>query len=225
MKINITDVAILSALWRFVRGDTPADQFENWVYVSSNLEAALGSETYLDIISVDYTHPQRVADLKAQLDKALVPPNPCLCHTVRSGGCVRFGLWTVDDFDITENAVDGKWWLHRLSCRVCHTGWLVAADERIYDLWLAFREPITPPPDILTYRGLLAAARNTGECVGYVDPLHSWEIPAAIQDLARETPGIALSEIVDLLPIDRHVAHKHAVKVMAEHGVNITFDA
>jgi hypothetical protein len=41
------------SLWRFVRGDFEARDFERWACESRDLEARLGSDWYMDVISAD----------------------------------------------------------------------------------------------------------------------------------------------------------------------------
>jgi hypothetical protein len=45
---------ILQQLWRFVRDDVPAAQFEQWVYSEPDLESHLGCELYLLTISTNF---------------------------------------------------------------------------------------------------------------------------------------------------------------------------
>ena len=49
-------------------------------------------------------------------------------------------------------------------------------------------------------------------------------IPWTIARLARETPGIHISELAELLNLDVAVAVKFAEQVVKEKGVIITFD-
>ena len=58
---------LLHPLWRFVRGGTPTEVFETWVYGQAGLERALAAAVHLDLISTDYSDPLAVADLKARL--------------------------------------------------------------------------------------------------------------------------------------------------------------
>ena len=49
-------------------------------------------------------------------------------------------------------------------------------------------------------------------------------IPWTIARLARETPGIHISELAELLNLDLSVAAKFAEQVVKEKGLIITFD-
>lgn len=66
---------LLHPLWRFIRGSTPTQVFETWVYGQADLESALGADAYLDLISTDFSNPSAVADLKARLAARLPYPS------------------------------------------------------------------------------------------------------------------------------------------------------
>ncbi len=74
------------------------------------------------------------------------------------------------------------------------------------------------------YERLLAIGRAFGYSVEYVDPLDSTELQVTMAEVARERPGIALSELADLLGLDLDVALALARCVVEVEGVAITFD-
>lgn len=45
---------LVEMVFRFLHGDVPLEQFEQWVYSNELLEEVLGPEAYLDLISLDY---------------------------------------------------------------------------------------------------------------------------------------------------------------------------
>jgi hypothetical protein len=52
-------------VWRFVRGDTDAREFERWVYARTDeLENRLGAQTALDVLSADYGTSGAVANVR-----------------------------------------------------------------------------------------------------------------------------------------------------------------
>lgn len=212
-------------MWRFARGDTPAKEFESWIYQSATLEDELGENDYLDVISIDYNKPEKTRSFKKTLLAILPAPAACACHTLRDTDFVEMGEWVPDvDIVVTVREVDGIRWRFNITCVICETQWLIALEERIYDIWLIRRASCAPWPEVRTYRGLLASAKRGAPGVCYQDPTNSIEIPAAICDLAEENPGIPLSEIVAVLPIDAVTAHHHAIRVMAQHDAQITLD-
>jgi hypothetical protein len=53
--MNELNDPILQQLWRFVPGDVPAAQFEQWAYNEPDLEDYLGRELYLETISTNFS--------------------------------------------------------------------------------------------------------------------------------------------------------------------------
>jgi hypothetical protein len=54
-------------LWRFLGGDLPVPEFEQWVYADPALEAMLGPELYLTVIETDYRSQDAIERVKAAL--------------------------------------------------------------------------------------------------------------------------------------------------------------
>ncbi len=106
-------------------------------------------------------------------------------------------------------------------CKNCKTQWTVAQDNNIYDVWIVVRSARDDTAKVNTYRGLLSQAVTFGAMVRYGDPMHSVELPWAIEELARETPGISVTELTALLPVDRDVVMHHARAVLSGTGVSI----
>lgn len=223
MPILENSPELLDRFWRFVRGDMETRIFESWLYSSDEIEKALGAEEFLDTISVDFRDAKQVAEFKAYLRQNLSKAAGCDCYSLPDKGSVRLGEWPSDRFEVIEREIDGIWWLHRLKCKKCRTIWHVAAEERIYDVWLLQRGPIPSQTQLRTFRDLLMAAKASGAIVRYAEPTVSWEIPAAIQELAEETPGIACSEIERLLPVDAEIVRQHARQVALKHQLKINF--
>ncbi|CTQ49431.1 hypothetical protein [Jannaschia donghaensis] len=225
MPILENNPKLCDGFWRFVRGDMEDQVFENWLYSSNEIEDALGEEGYLAAISVNFYDAKRLAEFKAYLSQHLFKPACCDCHSQPDDGSVSLGEWPSDRFEIIEREIDGIWWLHRLECKECKTMWHLAAEERIFDVWLLKRYPIASRSQVQTYRDLLMSAKASGSKVWYFDPTVSWEIPAAIRDLAEETPGIACSEIERILPIDVGIVRQHARVVASKYKLDINLGA
>ncbi|MBC7283497.1 hypothetical protein [Hoeflea sp.] len=225
MKVDELSPQSIDCLWRFARGDMPAKDFESWIYQSTTIEDELGERDYLDVISIDYKISEQTRSFRQTLLAILPAPADCDCHTLCDTDFIEMGEWVpAADVIVTDREVDGIPWRFNLTCIICETQWLVAVEERIYDIWLIRRASCAPWPEVLTYRGLLALAKRAASGVCYQDPTNSIEIPAAICDLAEENPGIPLSEIVAVLPIDAVTAHHHAIRVIAQHDAQITLD-
>src|SRR5437762_3127369 len=69
--------------WSYVQGTLDEDAFENWVYANPDLEAALGPDDFLAIVSANYRDKSR-RDHSARVDLArdIVTrrfPRRCVC--------------------------------------------------------------------------------------------------------------------------------------------------
>jgi len=109
-------------------------------------------------------------------------------------------------------------------CKICGTHWYVAEEGRIYDVCIVTRSENADLQYLRSYRGLLAASRDSGATVHYDTPMVSWELPAAIKTLADETPNISLSDLTALLPIDRAVTRHHATYLIKKYKTRINLD-
>ncbi len=126
------------------------------------------------------------------------------------------------------------WWLYASTCRACGRTWLVAQEERHNDLFILRRlDPATAeriirdnawPPDFDRYEALLEIGRAAGHSVRFVDVTDS-PLLYTVTDLARERPGIRVSELASLLNLNPIVAGNLARQVVATSRVSITFDA
>lgn len=143
-----------------------------------------------------------------------------------------------------------QWWLGAFTCSACAQVWLVAQEERHNDLCILRRLDAgeaglllgegTWPPDFDRFETLLEIGRDAGHKVRFPDVLDS-PLLHTIADLARERPGIRVSELASLLNLEPAVAGElaqHVVsgrpcvcfvcqpgRVVAEAGaVAVTFD-
>jgi hypothetical protein len=69
-------------LWRFVRRDLTAPEFEQWLYQSPELERLLGHERYLELLSADYRDPTVVHATRLHLRSWLLPAKEYACSCV-----------------------------------------------------------------------------------------------------------------------------------------------
>ncbi len=79
------------------------------------------------------------------------------------------------------------------------------------------------PQDFDRYETLLRLGLEAGKRWRFVDPLNS-SLPWTAADIAKERPGISVSEIAELLNLDPDLAKKIARKAVKEKKVKITFD-
>jgi hypothetical protein len=228
----------LDLVWRFVRGDTPKDEFERSIYLNSSLEEALGAERYLELVSTNFEDPDQVDAVRSSLgDFALaVSKLECLCVTLADLAVVDMGEHEQVFAPLEERRRRGSpfWWLSLYVCRICSQGWLVAQEERHNDIFCMRRLDVPRvsrivdggvwPGEFDRYESLLRIGKDFGRAVRFVDPVGSSSLYATTADLARERPGITLSELCSLLNIDRAVAEKVARTVVANERLEISFD-
>jgi hypothetical protein len=99
-------------------------------------------------------------------------------------------------------------------CRRCATVWLIAQDDRIYDIFLLVRSTDTELADALagrwpqqfqTYEDVLASARRLSNPPQFFDPMGSLRETAV--DLLEERPNLSAKEIGYLLGLsDEHAS-------------------
>jgi hypothetical protein len=122
-------------------------------------------------------------------------------------------------------------WLSAERCSACGQWWLVAADERINDVYLrrrlteaeieALQSRREWPADFSTFAEVLRLGRERGHSVIFGDP----ESPALVDtvvDLAREEDGIRASRVAWLLQIDLGQTLRLADLAEAQASVRIT---
>ena len=129
---------------------------------------------------------------------------------------------------------DPYWWLEASRCSKCGTTWLVGREERQNDVFVLRRllpeesQRITRdaiwPADFDRYETLLRLGQAAGRSVRWVDPLRSSDLLNTIVDLARQRPGIRVSELASLLNIDFETAATIADQAVLSAGVSIVRD-
>ena len=116
------------------------------------------------------------------------------------------------------------WWLYASTCSVCGQTWLIAQEERQNDLFILRRlDPATAervirdavwPQDFDRYETLLEIGREAGHSVRFADVADS-PLMHTIADLAKERPGIRVSELASLLNLNPPVAAELARRVVS----------
>jgi hypothetical protein len=123
------------------------------------------------------------------------------------------------------------WWLEINRCSACRQWWLLAAEERQNDVYCLRRmtdaeaEVVISggpwPTDFHPYEDLIRLGIAAGVVFHFLDSMDTrW----TIADLARQRPGIRVSEIAKLVALDPETAATVARRVVLLHGVDITFD-
>lgn len=220
----------LSHLYAFARGDTSGQDFEQWFYEQPDLESHLGETRYLTFLSADYRDREQVRLMRNDLSDYLAQFRRCECPAIRNGSAIPMGadFYFEKVFDTLRKVAEygpDKWWLYVSKCSQCHTNWLVAQDERIYDEF--FLERLTEeqaheaiagswPNQFQSYEAVLRRGREVSNPPIYVDPLALGLVLTA-EDLLRERPNIEASEIASLLGISddhaRQLLHRARTKL------------
>jgi len=213
----------LEILWTFVRGDLEASNFEHWIYTHDEVESTLGSDCFLEAISINFADTKQVNEFRHRLKKELPVPAACSCHTLSNKHLLTMGGISLEGFEHLVRGVRHMFWLHRFRCKTCHTEWWLAEEARIYDVWILFRSWDTPP-SLNTYHELLSMAVSLGASVRYFQPEVSIEIPITIEELAQEKPGMKVSEIAQLIPVPLEIIRQHARDVALKTGLHIDFE-
>jgi hypothetical protein len=161
----------------------------------------------------------------------------CRCATLGEFAVVDMGQHEAvfHTLDRVRDRGAPYWWLYASVCRACKTTWVVAQEERQNDIFILKRiePPATDellrnnvwPPGFERYEALLEIGHKYGRKARFLDPPEDSSLPWTIADLARERPGIAVSDLARLLNLAPDVATKLARTVVANKAVDITFDA
>lgn len=238
MENNQSANSIIENIWKFIRGDMSTSDFESWVYSNSTLENLFGKTLHLEIISANFSSKEVVFQLKEVLKKFLISStnSSCTCIQISNIAVVDMGDESEKIFatlDEIKKRGDPYWWLSVYQCRDCQQSWLVAQEERQNDVFCLYRLDQVAMEDILNnnrwipifdgYENLLRIGLETGKRVRFLDPLNS-SLRWTISDLAKEKPGIKISEVAQLLNLNIELAEEIARKVVREDDVSITFN-
>ncbi len=212
---------VLDQFWCFARGDLDTASFEKWLYASDEAERALGAHAYLDAICLNLRDTGKVREYRGWLRDYLPGLAACECHTTADYESVILGHWTSQNMDFLEPENGLPAWLHRAVCKTYATLWTFVEEGLIYDTLIVVRGSVADIPEARSFRGLLSLAIRSGASVHYLAPMQSRELPMAIEQLATESPGISLTELTALLPVDRHIVRHHALDVLSRTDLNI----
>lgn len=229
----------LEMIWKFVRGDLGPTEFEQWAYAETGLEDQLGERLYMETISVDYSRKGAVYEIRQSLEAYARGASKlqCECITLPDLTDVDMGKDSDTVFRTFEKrAVHGPplWWLAAYQCCECGQWWLMGQESRINDVYFLKRlstgegerilEEKQWPEDFGKYETLLRLGYETGHRVTYIEPLISSELLWTTTHLARERPGIRVSELAELFNLGIKIAEQIAKKAQNEEGVVIDFE-
>lgn len=196
-------------LWEFVRGDAKLAAFEAWLYEDVALEAALGNDKYLDLISCDFANNDATWVVKQTIRTVLECDEKCHCASIRNLDAIEMGGdWFFEKFFSTLTVFakpsPEKWWLYASQCSVCGTNWLVAQEERIHDMFYVMRlnDETTSevkrgrwPKTFATYADVLdVGVKLDVRQAQFVDPM-SGALQITVEELLQTVPKITVEEI------------------------------
>ena len=232
---------LVAELWRFVRGDAEAAEFEQWIYGHSDeLESRLGKRSALEVLASDFRSAEAFTTVRQVLrDYAeRVSELACRCITLSNVAVIDMG----DDSErvlasIEERRSRGEpfWWLWCGECTRCGQWWLVGQEERQNDVFCLRRladaeataliENNIWPPDFDSYEALLRLGLNAGKSVRFAEPEQAKSLRWTVADLAKARPGIRVSELAHLLNLEINIALTLAKRAVKDDGVAIELDS
>jgi hypothetical protein len=240
---------ILFELWRFVRGDFSPASFASWAREVGGLSEFIGAELFSEVMRMSTLNEDALWSLRCRLgDFVRAQPGPA-CKCIRFRDLDRFDMggffnpppsfeqerdWFCRDirntWDERKRADTSRWWLSYQNCRVCGQDWLMGGEEMHNDVnvierlapaeALAIMDQDSWPPSKLNTYEFLISFGGEGVSVTFVDPADSTLVHTATQ-LAKERPGISLSELVRMLNISPTLAQEVAQEAMKTEGVLI----
>ena len=231
----MSETELLEAIWRFVRGDTDAASFEQWLYAHSELEDTLGNALYLELISADYRNVEAIRHARDILEGIARKRSILACECVTLPDTAIIGMadpgQALTHFQELRRRGEPFWWLGVSMCTACNTPWLVAQEERQNDVFLLRRlssgelarivDDGQWPTDFDAYETLLRLGRAAGHSATFLDPVGDSSLAWSIKDLAHERPGITLLELAELLNLDLATAAIIAEQAVVKHGAVI----
>jgi hypothetical protein len=153
-------------------------------------------------------------------------PGSCHCAGLSDLAAVPMGGDGLDErvFATVDRVCDhggDLWWLYLSSCGACGQNWMVAQEERIFDIYFLRRvseaeaEAIFEnqwPDDFMTYERVLEIGHRFATPCIFFHPLAASLIWAA-DDLRKERPDIAVDEVARLLGVSpENAAHLFEAK-------------
>lgn len=208
-------------MWQFIRGDLPVQDFEKWLYASSDFENAAEKEFHLEVISTNFKADADIYVLKKKLEEFMRQKLPLSCECIALPNVAVTDMGSEQEEHIWKTLEEIKvygedlWWLALYKCKKCNQFWLAAQESRQNDIHCLKRlnsaeaEKIIQnnewPQSFQTLEELFAIGRDHNRSVSFVESLNS-SLVYSIEDLLKTRPNISLSEIASLLNIDESVA-------------------
>lgn len=154
-------------------------------------------------------------------------PPACLCASLPDLAAVPMGGDGWDErvfatIDVVQDHGSDLWWLYLARCHGCAQHWMIAQEERIFDIYFlrrvndAVSEGIKRgewPEDFLTYERVLETGHGFARPCVFLDPL-AGSLQSSVEDLRAARPTITIAEIARLLG----VTPRHALRLLKQQG-------
>ncbi len=225
-------------IWKFVRGDLPVGDFEQFIYQTSQLRDYLGTDLYFKLIENDYRNKDATFQLKQSLatHQRAEHPTECKCIELQDLSVIDMGSHEKVFQTLYEVAIRGQpyWWLYLSGCSKCGQKWLVAQEERHNDIFCLQRIDLETAKRIIDqgiwpttfdrYEDLLIIGMHAGTGVRFLEPMKSISLRDTIIDVARGRPDVPISHLSKLLNVDVEVLREICREVISTDRVRINLD-
>lgn len=135
-------------LWHFIRGDSPLDEFAQWLYHTPALKKMLNPDLYFSLISFNFKDHKKyeLAEIKSHLRAWLEKEYDFGCSCMSFSDVVTFRI--SDETDIQENVIADQLfeeypyavikernpYIRLAQCSNCNAYWHFAFDFEEYDI-------------------------------------------------------------------------------------------
>lgn len=208
------DEEIIDTIWMYLRDEMTDGDFEAWVYeVREALVPVLGQAFYEHVLFLDFRDRDALHQMTERLRETMERRLGCICRTLRARDFFYWGYpytqarFARDVHEITRGR-PGLWWLWLGRCAHCGQHWMVAQEERVFDVFIVDRvseevaEEIVAegqwPADFLTYEKVLTLGRTLCRSRLALRP-DAGLTKYTVHELKAERPDINSAEIGVLL--------------------------
>ncbi|MDJ0276899.1 hypothetical protein QLH51_08835 [Sphingomonas sp. 2R-10] len=154
-------------------------------------------------------------------------PPTCVCASLSDLAAVPMGGDGLDErvfatIEEIRRHGDDLWWLHLARCSACNQHWMIAQEERIFDIHFLRRvgddvaEHIMRgdwPAEFMTYERVLEIGHAFATPCVFLDP-HASSLQWSAEDLRAARPNITIGEVARLLG----VTPKNAARLLRGQG-------
>lgn len=119
-------------IWRFLRGDLPTDEFEQWAYNTERLQSLMSSDLYLELLEINYQDKEQVHELAKHLGAWIdrYYPRSCDCPTWKDSQTLSLGFDRPVEAFLSrfQVLIERTPWIDLVRCKHCGQPWYLAID-------------------------------------------------------------------------------------------------